>query len=572
MREISTVGVIGLGTMGAGIVEVFARGGLRVIGVETTQEYADRGRAILQGSTDRAVAKGKLDEAGQAQILDRITITTELGDLAQADLVVEAVPEVMSLKHEVFGRLDAIVAQDAVLASNTSSLSITEIAAGTAHPERVVGLHFFNPAPILKLVEVITTVRTDDEVTRAVVSLSETIGKKPVVVGDRAGFVANYLLFGYFVSALRMLDQGHVSREDLDTAMRVGAGLPMGPCTLMDLVGLDVCHHIGDVIYAHSRSPMHAPSPMLERMVTAGLLGRKSGRGFYTYAKPGSGQVVEDELTPQQAEPSGLSSVGVIGTGEVADELVTRLQEGGYAVTQVSDPAEQGELGRLAEVGLVIEAQSAPELSEVSEVSEDDLDDLEDLDDRAEQGAWGQEDADEDLWESLAAVVGPDTVLTTVNPDAAVVIGALTGRPEKSAVLSLHAPTGNGQVVEIGRSSVTDDATVALLREVVTTIGAEPVVCKDRAGLVVDALLMPHLVDAVRMLDEGYASVGDIDTALQHGLGYPAGPFAMIDQIGADEVLAVCEELRGAGGLPAESVAPSPLLVEHVLLDRPFTG
>src|SRR5699024_2693250 len=158
------------------------------------------------------------------------------------------------------------------------------------------------------------------------------------------------------------------------------------------------------------------------------------------------------------------------------------------------------------------------------------------------------------------------------NDDAAVAIGALSGRPEKAAVLRMHAPTGNGQVVEIGRSTATDDRTVALLRELVSRIGAEPVVCRDRAGLVVDALLMPHLGDAVRMLDEGYASVEDIDTALQHGLGYPVGPFAMIDQIGADEVLSVLEELRAApGSLPQESVEPSPLLVEHVLLDRPFT-
>ncbi|HSP60075.1 MAG TPA: 3-hydroxybutyryl-CoA dehydrogenase [Ornithinimicrobium sp.] len=558
MREISTVGVIGLGTMGAGIVEVFARGGMRVVGVETTQEYAERGRAILQASTDRAVQKGRLDEAGQAQILDRVTITTTMDDLAGADLVVEAVPEILDLKHRVFGQLDDIVGEDAVLASNTSSLSITSIAAGTRHPGRVVGMHFFNPAPVLKLVEVITTLRTDEEVTAAVVELSERIGKKPVVVGDRAGFVANYLLFGYFVSALRMLEQGHVNREDLDTAMRVGAGLPMGPCTLMDLVGLDVCHHIGDVIYAHSRSPVHAPSAMLERMVTAGLLGRKSGRGFYTYARPGGGQVVDDEQTPPVPPASGLSTVGVVGTGALADELVSRLQDGGYAVTRVEDPADPADLGRLAQVGLVIEAQApAPPPAE---------------EELADGEAW-VEATGEELWEALAEVVGADTVLTTVNPEAAVAIGALSGRPGKAAVLQVHAPTGNGQVVEIGRSSATDDSTVAVLREVVGRIGAEPVVCRDRAGMVVDALLVPHLNDAVRMLDEGYAGVADIDTALQHGLGYPVGPFAMIDQIGADEVLAVCEELSAGGsGLPAEAVQPSPLLLEHVLLDRPFTG
>ncbi|KUG55683.1 hypothetical protein AVL62_05145 [Serinicoccus chungangensis] len=553
MRQITTVGVIGLGTMGAGIVEVFARGGVQVVGVETTEELAERGRGILRASTDRAVAKGRLDEAGQQEILDRVTITTALADLAPADLVVEAVPEVLDLKHEVFSALDDIVAPDAVLASNTSSLSITSIAAGTAYPGRVVGMHFFNPAPVLQLVEVITTVRTDDAVREAVVELAGRIGKRPVVVGDRAGFVANYLLFGYFVSALRMLEQRHVSREDLDTAMRVGAGLPMGPCTLMDLVGLDVCHHIGDVIYAHSRSPMHAPSPMLERMVTAGLLGRKSGEGFYTYARAGSGKVVDAPEAGGSAPEVG--AVGVVGGGEIADELVSRLREGGYAVTHVPDPADRDDLAGLAGVDVVVEAGTATPESELADAEPQPVTPVQ-----------------EELWEVLADVVGERTVLTTVGEDLAVAIGALSGRPERAAVLRVHAPTGQGQVVEIGRSSATDEETVEILRALVRTIGAEPVVCRDRPGLVVDALLMPHLMDAVRMLDEGYAGVEDIDTALRYGLGYPVGPFAMIDQIGAEEVLTVCEELAEAGGLPRESVAPSPLLIEHVLLDRPFTA
>lgn len=569
MREISTVGVIGLGTMGAGIVEVFARGGLRVIGVETTPEYAERGRAILQGSTDRAVAKGRLDEAGQAEILDRITISTELGDLKDADLVVEAVPEILALKHEVFGRLDEIVAADAILASNTSSLSITDIAAPTRHPERVLGMHFFNPAPVLKLVEVITTLRTDAAVTDAVVDLSTRMGKKPVVVGDRAGFVANYLLFGYFTSALRMLEHGHVSREDLDTAMRVGAGLPMGPLTLMDLVGLDVCHHIGDVIYAHTRSPMHAPSATLGRMVTSGLLGRKSGRGFYTYAKPGSGQLAEDATTPAAPATTGVTAVGVVGSGEVADELVERLENGGYAVVHVTDVDDSAALAALAEVGVVIEAQDL-------DTEPDDLQDL-DLESLEEEGTdladlLPGRDID-DLFAELGEITAPSTILVTINSAAAVALGAMADRPGRCAVLRMHAPTNNGQVIEIGRTSVTEDETVAVLRELATRIGAEPVVCRDRAGLVVDALLVPHLNDAVRMLDEGYASVTDIDTAIQFGLSYPMGPFAMIDHIGADEVLAVCEELAtGSSGLPREAVEPSPLLVEHVLLDRPFTS
>ncbi len=544
-RDISIVGVIGLGTMGAGIVEVLARGGRSVIGVETTTEYAERGRAILKASTDRAVAKGKLDEAGRQAILDRITISTTTADLATADLVVEAVPETMDLKHAVFGELDAIVAPDAILASNTSSLSITAIAAATAYPERVVGMHFFNPAPILKLVEVITTPRTDPEVATAVAGLADALGKKPVVVGDRAGFVVNYLLFGYLNSAMRMLEHGHVSREDLDTAMRVGAGLPMGPLTLMDLIGLDVCDHIGEVIYTHSRNPLHAPSAMLQQMVTCGQTGRKSGRGFYAYGKPGSGQVVPDDRTPETGRASELESVGVIGTGALADELVSRFTEGGYAVTRTDDP---GDLAPLSGVGLVVEAQ--------------------DLEDAADgEGV----DVDE-LFTELGQVTAAGTILATVNTYSAVALAALSGRQEETVVLRVHAPTANGQVVEIGRTGVTAPQVLATLRSAVTAIGAEPVVCRDRTGLVVDALLVPHLVDAVRMVDQGYASVADVDTAIQYGLGYPMGPFAMIDHIGADEVLSVCEELlTGTDGFQAHLV-PSPLLVEHVLLDRPFAS
>jgi 3-hydroxybutyryl-CoA dehydrogenase len=548
--DITTVGVVGLGTMGAGIAEVFARAGLTVIGVEGTPELAERGASILRASTDRAVKRGKLDEAAQQALLDRVTVTTDYADLAAADLVVEAVPEIMQLKHEVFGRLDEVVRLDAVLASNTSSLSITEIAAGTRHPGRVVGMHFFNPAPVQLLVEVITTPTSDPAAVEAVRALAEALGKKPVVVGDRPGFVANYLLFGYLNSAMRMLEQGHVSREDLDTAMRVGAGLPMGPLTLMDLVGLDVCHHIGEVIYGHSRSQLHAPSSMLQRMVTAGLLGRKSGRGFYTYEKPGSGTVVDDELTPAQPGPEDApQSVGIVGAGALAEELHQRLQEAGAAVTHVPDAS--GDLSELADVQLVIEAQEESEDPDEDELTGHDVD---------------------DLFAELGEVTAPGTLLATVNTYSAVALAAISGRPEETVVLRVHTPTANGQVIEIGRTHVTSDRTLAALRALVSKVGAHPVVCKDRTGLVVDALLVTYLNDAVRMLDEGYATVEQIDTAIRYGLAYPAGPFATIDQIGADEVLAVAEELYSGTAGYQPHLAPSPLLVEHVVLDRPFTA
>lgn len=555
-ERITTVGVVGLGTMGAGIVEVFARAGLEVIGVETTTEFADRGSAILRGSTDRAVAKGKLDEAGQQAILDRVQIGTDLAALASAGLVVEAVPEIPGIKHELFTALDDIVAPEAILATNTSSLSVTDIAAVTRHPERVVGLHFFNPAPVMRLVEIITTLSTAPAVESSVVELAAAIGKKPVVVGDRAGFVANYLLFGYFNTAVRLYEQGYVSREDLDTAMRVGAGLPMGPLTLMDLVGLDVCHHIGDVIYGFSRSPQHAPSTHLEQLVTSGRLGRKSGRGFYSFAKPNSGQVVDDDRTPGpgQVDTGAVGSIGVVGSGEVAQTLVGRLRAADYEVVEV--PTGSQDLQVLAQVDLVIEADASDELDETgdSAPSDDQL---------------TGRDVDE-LFAELGEILKPGALLATTNTYSAVALAANSGRPEQTVVLRVHAPTGNGQAIEIGRTIATADATLAALRGVISRLGAESVVSKDRPGLVVDALLIGFLNDAVVMLDQGYAGVADIDTAITAGLGYPAGPFAIIDAIGADEVLAIAEELHSSGVTFAQP--PSPLLIEHVVLDRPFTS
>ncbi|MGN6687674.1 MAG: 3-hydroxyacyl-CoA dehydrogenase family protein, partial [Actinomycetales bacterium] len=257
--EIRTVGVVGLGTMGAGIVEVFARNGIAVTGVEPNDEALVRGRGHVERSTGRALERGRLSEADRDAILGRITFTTAISDLGDVDLVVEAVPELMALKRDVFGQLDEICRPDAILATNTSSLSVTDVAAITSRPGQVVGMHFFNPAPVLKLVEVVHTVQTDPEVTDTVRNLAVRLGKSPVVVADRAGFVANWLLFGYLGGAVRMLETARASREDIDTAMREACGYPMGPFQLLDLIGLDTSLQILETMYAQSRDRLHAP-------------------------------------------------------------------------------------------------------------------------------------------------------------------------------------------------------------------------------------------------------------------------------------------------------------------------
>ena len=207
-------------------------------------------------------------------------------------------PESLDLKREVFERLDKITAPHAILATNTSSLSVTEISVATSRPAQVVGLHFFNPAPVLKFAEIVRTVVTAQDVVDDVVAFAEAVGKQPVVVGDKAGFIANALLFGYLNHAVSMFEQRYATREDIDAAMRFGCGYPMGPLALLDLIGLDTAYEILDTMYRQGRDRLHAPQPILKQMVTAGLLGRKSGRGFYTYEAPGSSAVVADALTP----------------------------------------------------------------------------------------------------------------------------------------------------------------------------------------------------------------------------------------------------------------------------------
>jgi 3-hydroxybutyryl-CoA dehydrogenase len=322
-REIKSVGVVGLGTMGAGIVEVFAREGFAVTGLEISAEALERGRGHLEGSTARAATRGKLSEDDRAALLARVSWTTSYDDLADCDLVIEAVPELMKLKRIVLGELDRVCKPGAVLATNTSSLSVTEIAMTTSRPESVIGMHFFNPAPVMKLVEVVHSVLTDADSLAAVVALTERLGKTPVVVADRAGFVANYLLFGYLNRAIAMYSSGYVGREELDDAMRIGAGLPMGPLTLLDLVGNDTTLEILETMYAQTADPLHAPAPLLRQLVTVGALGRKTGRGFYTYEGPGSGTVTDSRRAPvdENAAPAKAPEVLEIHGNVARDEI-----------------------------------------------------------------------------------------------------------------------------------------------------------------------------------------------------------------------------------------------------------
>jgi len=284
MTDLHRIGVVGCGLMGAGIAEICARAGLDVVVAESSDDAVEAGRARLTRSLTRAQERGKLDDA-QA-VLDRVRLTTDLHDLADRELVVEAIVEDEQAKVALFRQLDEIVtAPDAILASNTSSIPIMKIARATSRPGQVLGIHFFNPVPVLSLVELVPCLLTDDATTgRARAFVQGTLGKHPIEAPDRAGFVVNALLVPFILSAIRMLDSGFASAEDIDAGLVRGAAHPQGPLALADLIGLDTTRAVADSLYEEFKEPLYAAPPLLNRMVDAGLLGRKTGRGFYDYS------------------------------------------------------------------------------------------------------------------------------------------------------------------------------------------------------------------------------------------------------------------------------------------------
>ena len=283
--EIATVGVVGLGTMGAGIAQVCVQAGVDTLGREVTPELAERGRATIERYLARGVEKERLTQDEMDVALDRLRLATDLDALGECDLVIEAIVEQVDAKKELFATLERVVSPEAILATNTSALSVTEIAAATERPERVVGMHFFNPAPVMPLVEVVRTQLTDPAVHDAAYEFAARIGKEPIRCSDTPGFVVNRVLIPLLNDCVRVLDEAGVTPEDLDKAMLHGTRWPIGPCALVDLIGIDVHVHASEALWESLREPRMAPPPRLAAMAKAGLLGRKTGRGFYTYER-----------------------------------------------------------------------------------------------------------------------------------------------------------------------------------------------------------------------------------------------------------------------------------------------
>jgi 3-hydroxybutyryl-CoA dehydrogenase len=568
----SKIGVVGLGTMGAGIAEVLARSGVQVVGVEVDEAGLERAKGHLEHSTSRAVARGKLTADDRAALLSRIELGTEVSSVKDCELVIEAIPERMELKKQLFDTLDELLAPDAILATNTSALSVTELATGTGRPSQVVGLHWFNPAPVMGLVEVVKTVVTDPSVVEKVQELVGSVGKQAATAGDRAGFIANALLFGYLNNAVRMYESKYASREDIDAAMRFGCGHPMGPLALLDLIGLDSAYEILETMYAQSRDHRHAPAPLLKQYVTAGLLGRKTGRGLYTYAAPDSSEIVTDADTPSvatAASPRPVSTIGVIGTGTMATGIIEVCAKSGYDVVYRARGEDkvaavqkkvEGSLDKALQKGKLTEEAKAETLGRIRGTT--DLEDLRDCDLVIEAVA-EELSVKKAIFSALDDILKPGAVLATTTSSLPVIeCATATSRP--SDVIGMHwfNPATVMKLVEVVPTVTTADDVVATVLEVCKKTNKHAVLCGDRAGFIVNALLFPYLNDGVKMLEAHYATIDDIDFAMTAGCGHPMGPFALMDVVGLDVTLAIQETLFNEFREPGDSPAP---MLEHLV-------
>ncbi|GAB7180334.1 3-hydroxybutyryl-CoA dehydrogenase [Kitasatospora sp. Ki12] len=570
-RPFPAVAVVGLGTMGAGVAVAVAKSGRRVIGIEASEDSAARALARIEEATAHAVDRERLTAEERAGLLARISVGHELAAAADADLVIEEVPEQLELKREIFAELDRICPESTVLATGTTALSVTRIAAATARPERVLGLHFFNPVHTMKLVEVVRTVLTSPRTAEDAAAFARDLGKEPVAAGDRAGFVVNGLLFAYLNQAAAMYESKYASREDIDAAMRLGCGLPMGPLALLDLIGVDTARTVLEAMYEQSRDRLHAPAPILGQLVAAGLLGRKSGRGFYTYEAPGSSKAVDAATGPALPKVPGreVRTVGVCGSGTMATGIAEVFAKAGHPVLLAARSEEKAERakaqlarslersvakGRMsaeqrdAALALVTPVGRYAELAEVDLVVEAVAEDLE---------------VKRELFATLDKIVKPGAVLATTTSSLPVISCATaTSRPQDVIGMHFFNPAPAMKLVEVVSTVLTAPDVTATVLELTAKVRKHPVECGDRAGFIVNALLFPYLNDAVRMLQEHYATVDDIDTAMKLGCGYPMGPFELLDVVGLDVSLTIEQVLHQEFREPGLAAAP---LLEHLV-------
>ena len=567
--EIAKVGIVGCGTMGSGIAEVVSRAGHEVVFSEVSDEAVEAGFGRIRHSVERAVERNKLERAEADALLGRISSTTSVEGLAGCSFVFEAVPEHIELKKKLFARLDGILDEEAILATNTSSLPVIDMAVSTKRPARVIGFHFFNPAQVMSLVELVHTVATEEDVIETAKGFAESMGKTPVQCRDRAGFIANVLLFPYLNSSVRLFEQGYASREDIDAAMALGCGHPMGPLALLDLIGLDTGYEICEALWRQFRDDLDAPAPLLKQYTVAGYLGRKSGRGFYRYDAPYSSKVVDAIPQESGVASSDIARIGIVGTGTMAsgiaevaavagNEVVLRgrseasIKKAKVAVSKSLDKAvSKGKLDRSDADGVLERITTTLEFSDLAEA------------DLVIEAVAEESELKEQIFGELERSTKPEAILASTTSSLPVVdLAAATDRPDRALGLHFFNPAPVMKLVEVVRTVATSGEAEKRALAWVRTIGKHPVRCRDRAGFIVNFLLFPYLNDAVRMHEQGYSTPEDIDAAMKLGCAHPMGPFELMDIVGLDVTYAILDSLHEE--FRERRYAPAPLL-EHMV-------
>lgn len=562
------IGVVGAGTMGGGIAETAVIRGFDVILYDVADEILGRAQERIQASLARQVERKRITAERADAALGRLRLTTRLDDLGAATLIVEAAPEDLALKRDLFARFDAIARPDTILASNTSSLSISRVAEATQHPERVVGMHFFNPAPVMPLVEVIPGQVTAPEVVAEVTAAARALGKTPVQARDTPGFIVNRIARPFYLEALELLGRGAASAEEIDRIMRLAGGFRMGPFELLDLIGLDVNLAVTRSIYeAFAEAPRFRPHPIQEQMVQAGVLGRKTGRGFYSYGKE---EMVEGR-PPAPPDPPRAGTprrVAVLGEGALAEGFKAAARAAGWTVT-APPPDRSGDLP------FRLEAHFTRVLDLVGKADAV-------VDFLLESWGLGLDPLAAALppgsvWLSLMLETSP-TRLAEEGPqwifgEPLDVRGAA---PESSRQLGLRRVVGFATVppwqdrglVELLADPLSSPDALSAAEALFRDLGKETARVKGAVGAVFPRIFAMIVNEAAFALGDGVASAADIDTALRLGANYPEGPLALADEIGLEVILEILMKLHRRE--PGERYAPAPFL--HAMVEAGRTG
>ncbi|QKW05120.1 3-hydroxyacyl-CoA dehydrogenase family protein [Streptomyces sp. NA04227] len=547
-----TVAVFGLGTVGAALVASLARAGIRVTAVEADAARLARGREAVERAAGEAA--GAVD------------YSLDAAAAAGSDLVIEAVPEDFALKTSLLRRAAELCGPDTVLAT-TTSLSVTRIAAETGRLPRTVGLHPVGHAPDGGVIEVVATPVTDTAVRERAAALVALLGRTPVDATDLPGFTGGGLLMAYLAGAVSMLERRYASRDDIDAAMTLGCGLPLGPLAHLDLIGLDTAQDALRGLYESTGERRFLPPPLLGHMVTAGLLGVKSGRGFYRY--PDDAPTAGTAPVSVPGEPRPVHRVGIIGSGTMARGIAEVFARSGFetvltARTEVKAKDAVTAVGRSLDRGVKRGkiAREAADAALAGLVGADRVGAVADCDLVIEAVA-EELPVKREIFGRLDEVCRPGAVLSTTTSSLPVVeCAAATRRPESVIGMHFFNPAPVMRLVEVVGTVLTDHDALATAHQVCAALGKRPVGCSDRAGFIVNALLFPYLNDAVRLLEEHRAPAEDIDTVMAKGCGYPLGPLALHDVIGLDVSLQIQRSLHAA--FREDSLAPAAHL-EHLV-------